>query len=65
MSRDGHCTSTKFQCDEPLLTLEDCVECAKHWRQNYAEMGVFLWYADAYSPNGDRHANIIEGRDHR
>lgn len=60
-SRDCHETTTKFDSDEPLTSLDDCVECAKKWRSNYSVIGVFIWYAKAISPDGKIYNDIIHG----
>lgn len=61
-SQDEHTTTRttrKFQSDELLNSLEDCIECAKAWEANYASLGYLLWYANVASPDGVIFANIV------
>ena len=60
MSRDSQNVTSKFDdYNQPLTSLEDCIECAKAWRQNYAQIGNFIWFATAVGPDGVKHPNII------
>lgn len=53
MSRDIHQVATKWNTDEPLISLEDCKEAAKKWKKNYIELGCQIWFMQAWSPDGE------------
>lgn len=52
-SRDFHSTSSHFNEDEPLLSLEDCQKTAKDWESKYHSLGLAIWYGNAVSPEGE------------
>ena len=60
MSRDIDSHHTKFSDSSSLLeSLEDCIQTAAEWRANYASLGYNVYIADAYSPEGEVHKDII------
>ena len=59
-SRDSHVVTSKFDdANQPLTSLEDCIECAKAWQHNFAQIGYFIWFANVAGPDGANHLNVI------
>jgi hypothetical protein len=60
-SRDSDVKTQRFDGAEPLQSLEDCIECAKAWQNTWRGCGYYLWYANAISPEGEKHVSILPG----
>ena len=59
VSRDFNLVGTKFHdSNQPLESLEDCIQCAKDWKNNYNSFGCYLWFATAIDPDGNKHPTI-------
>lgn len=59
-SRDFHSVSYKFgKSEDPLTSLEDCIECAKKWKKNYQSLGYKLYFVNAVSPEDKVYSSII------
>ena len=58
-SRDFDTVTTKYGTNEPLMSLEDCKECAKYWALNYASMGYRIGQCTATSPEGEQFHDLV------
>ena len=57
-SRDFDLKTHKFSSNEPLNSLEDCIQCVKDWQEEWSKIGYYAVFADAIAPDGSQ-TNII------
>ena len=59
-SRDLETNTGKYDdSTSPLESLEDCIDTAQKWQDNYRSMGYVVYVADAIAPDGTKHSDII------